>query len=215
MKVRKMLLAVVIAILASPCLHAATQSISSQDGTKTLTLDDGSDSATYTSGNGTLLAGIPPEGLQMGNVTLSVSPTSVLGASTATYDITVTQGNQQITGSVQVTSDGQLVGGAGWDDVAAALQVIASSGEGQLLQEAHVTFPVDPPGTLGVGDQLYGLGECTGNLLNGVAGAAALIGGCGTPSCGPAYRWCCGSGITWYASALVAIWNTCRVAAWQ
>ncbi len=50
---------------------------------------------------------------------------------------------------------------------------------------------------------------CLGAVLNQVAAGAAMVGGCGTPACGPAYGWCCASGVAWYASAFVGTWNAC------
>jgi len=46
---------------------------------------------------------------------------------------------------------------------------------------------------------------CAGCMLNGIAGGAAMIGGCATAACGAAIVWCCSSGIACYGSALIGI----------
>jgi hypothetical protein len=50
---------------------------------------------------------------------------------------------------------------------------------------------------------------CAQAVLNQVAAGAAMVGGCGTPACGPAYEWCCTSGVAWYASAFIGTWTSC------
>jgi hypothetical protein len=52
--------------------------------------------------------------------------------------------------------------------------------------------------------------NCAGNILNGIAGGAAMISGCATPACGPAIVWCCTSGIAWFGSALIGISGNCN-----
>jgi hypothetical protein len=50
---------------------------------------------------------------------------------------------------------------------------------------------------------------CLGAVLNQVAAGAAMIGGCGTPACGPYYVWCCTSGVAWYSSAFIMTMLSC------
>jgi len=50
---------------------------------------------------------------------------------------------------------------------------------------------------------------CLGAVFNQVAAGAAMVAGCGTPACGPAYGWCCASGVAWYTSAFIGTWTSC------
>lgn len=63
----------------------------------------------------------------------------------------------------------------------------------------------------GVVHSMFDGWTCTGNVLNGIAAGAAAIAGCATPSCGAAWRLCCGGGIAWYGSALIGIAQNCNV----
>lgn len=186
------------------------QTLLSLDGQKRLLVQEATQVVTYTSANGTATFGLAEDGA----MTIGSAKVSIASVGLGTFEISVLQGGQRTSSFVQISQEGGFTGDSNWPSVAESLQAVANSPEGQLLLESHAVFPL-APGDPGVyGDQMSGLGNCVAQVLNATAAGAAMIGGCGTPACGPAYRWCCGSGASWYASSLYSVATGCRVASW-
>ena len=141
------------------------------------------------------------------------------GRNVATTDLTFDPGASDTPGQINAHVSQT-------EAVSRLLQAFAASQDGRLLAAAKdfITrqFGVSDimlrdmslaraAGSTGQGRSPLGFWSwgCAQAVLNQVAAGAAMVGGCGTPACGPAYEWCCASGVAWYSSAFIGTWTSC------
>lgn len=192
----------------------------SADGLSSLSIHD-SGAATFMSVDGETSFEVGPLGIQVGTFAFSAVELASEGTERR-FVVTVTSPNASVSGILEVGPDGEVLS---YDPaVMNALATLASTPEGEFLLpmkdeipglSSEVDFLEVYPSFAAVQDNLDGPYNCTMNVLNAVGGAFAMIAGCGTPACGLAYRYCCGSGVAWYASGVMGVASACRVATWR
>jgi hypothetical protein len=219
----KLVIAVAVCIL-SAAVYAAPATLSSPAGDRTITTFD-SGLIVYQSANGRLEIHVTKTGLQIGDDLFLGADQLSTTSSTLKLHLSVKHGkHDKIEDDVEVNLAANEARGQRLGEINAELHRFAQTDSGHLLQEARdlivaysasstfktITGTASASLTHGFSFSIASDGTgwgCTADVLNAVAAGAAMVGGCGTPSCGTAYRWCCGGGIAWYASSLIQIAN--------
>ncbi len=208
--------AVVVSLISTGSLFATSNRITSADGSRSLVVNQAG-SAVYHSGNGTITIELSSSGMKIGDFELRHEPfASHEGGSR--HHLTVVNHGSAIDAEVELAENQVSLEEKNFDALKAELSRFARTNEGLLLQEAAALIAeqkaqgldIAPPGTKGGVHAEWDGWSCTANVLNGVAAGAAMVGGCGTPACGPAVVYCCTSGIAWYGSSLIGISQNCN-----
>ena len=231
-------IAILVCLVASGSLFAGTQRLISSDGSRMLTVDQ-TGIAVYHSGNGTITIELSPTGLKIGEFDVRLEKIAGHRGGKR-FHLSVRNHGAARDAEIELANDGALVDSNSIDPFNEEVRKFAHTGDGLLLQEAATLIAEQSArqtSAFSTGDQAvitsdlpqdgfaiahherdidasvhanWSAWACGANVLNGIAGGAAMIGGCATPACGPAIVWCCTSGVAWYGSALIGIGLNCN-----
>jgi hypothetical protein len=212
---RNTILSVALCLVSLNAFAAAASSSSYPNGDRTIsTAIPGH--VLYRSRNGAIDIQMTKEGMKIGDFSLKATNVSREGE-VIKFHVIIEYGSNRVEDDLIANEKTNELRGRQMSRVNEIARSFALSEDGQLLQEAKELIVSSRAQTSNrntvAGGRLSphatwnGWG-CTADVLNAVAGGAAMIGGCGTPACGTAYTWCCVSGATWYASGLIQIANS-------
>jgi hypothetical protein len=208
---KNILVTVALCLVSVSAFAKAAGTYSSPAGDRTITADIAGH-VIYRSANGVLDIQVTKEGIKIGDFTLKASNATREGDVTRSH-VVIENGSDRVEDDLVANERTNELTGQHLSRVNEIARSFAMSEEGQLLQEAKEliasskTQRDDPNGGDGGRFRIRptDFWGCMADILNAVAAGAAMIGGCGTPACGPYIIWCCTSGVAWFVASLISI----------
>lgn len=206
----KRILPLFLVCLVFPLVAAADpMMLKSRSGDRSIVAEENGD-VLYASSNGLLQMHVGKHGIEIGAFALHVTNVEREG-DVVRMHVVVKNGEVVAEDDVVINQKTLSMDAANQVEVNRIFRDFVASSDGQLLLEAQALIranelvdgtPREPHGPRrSIRSEWSWLG-CGGQVLNAVAGGAAMVGGC---TGGVACTACCVSGVAWYGSALMQI----------